>query len=62
MLMQTVVMSVAKSFFIITGMFVLMLCYALAGVILFGNVKHGENLGRHANFETSYSAVVLLFR
>ncbi|XP_059160576.1 sodium leak channel NALCN-like isoform X2 [Physella acuta] len=62
MLMQTVVMSVFKSFFIIMGMFLLMLFYAYAGVILFGSVKYGYNLGRHANFETAYSAVLLLFR
>ena len=62
MLMLTVVMSMMKSFFIICGMFVLMLCYAFAGVILFGCVKHGENLGRHANFKTASEAIVLLFR
>ncbi|GFN75763.1 sodium leak channel non-selective protein-like [Plakobranchus ocellatus] len=62
MLMQTVVMSVFKSFFIIMGMFLLMLFYAYAGVILFGSVKYGYNLGRHANFATAYNAVLLLFR
>ena len=62
MLMLTVVMSMFKSFFIILGMFILMLCYAYAGVILFGCVKHGENLGRHANFKTASNAIVLLFR
>ncbi|XP_046577854.1 LOW QUALITY PROTEIN: sodium leak channel non-selective protein-like [Haliotis rubra] len=62
MLMQTVVMSVFKSFFIIMGMFLLMLFYAYAGVLLFGAVKYGYNLGRHANFETASSAVILLFR
>lgn len=46
MLTQTVVMSVLKSFFIITGMFLLILFYAYLGVILFGTVKHGYNLGR----------------
>lgn len=46
MLMLTVVVSMAKSFFIIMGMFLLMLFYAFAGVILFGCVKYGENLGR----------------
>ena len=46
MLMQTVVMSVFKSFFIIMGMFLLMLFYAYSGVILFGSVKYGYNLGR----------------
>ena len=46
MLMLTVVVSMFKSFFIIMGMFLLMLFYAFAGVILFGCVKYGENLGR----------------
>ncbi|KAL1423919.1 hypothetical protein MTO96_020713 [Rhipicephalus appendiculatus] len=46
MLMLTVVVSVYKSFFIIMGMFLLILFYALTGVILFGNVKFGEHIGR----------------
>ena len=46
MLMLTIAVSVFKSFFIILGMFLLMLFYAYTGVILFGNVKYGENLGR----------------
>ncbi|KAK3094316.1 hypothetical protein FSP39_000242 [Pinctada imbricata] len=62
MLMLTVVMSVLKSFFIIMGMFLLMLFYAFSGVILFGTVKHGYNLGRHANFESASNAIALLFR
>ncbi|XP_021355108.1 sodium leak channel non-selective protein-like isoform X2 [Mizuhopecten yessoensis] len=62
MLMQTVVMSVFKSFFIIMGMFILMMFYAYAGVILFGTVKHGFDLGRHATFGTSSNAIALLFR
>lgn len=35
-----------KSFFIIVGMFLLLLCYAFAGVVLFGTVKYGENINR----------------
>nr|KAG5701452.1 hypothetical protein BaRGS_032784 [Batillaria attramentaria] len=62
MLIQTVVMSVFKSFFIIMGMFLLMLFYAYMGVILFGSVKFGYNLGRHANFQTAPHAIMLLFR
>ena len=46
MLMLTVVVSMFKSLFIIMGMFLLMLFYAYAGVILFGCVKYGENLGK----------------
>src|SRR5690606_4676185 len=52
MLMLTVAVSVYKSFFIIMGLFLLILCYALAGVILFGSVKFGENVSRHANFRS----------
>ncbi|ELU07210.1 hypothetical protein CAPTEDRAFT_150573 [Capitella teleta] len=62
MLMLTVVVSMFKSFFIIMAMFLLMLFYAFTGVILFGCVRYGENLGRHANFKTSSSAILLLFR
>ena len=62
MLMLTVVMSVLRSFFIIMGMFLLMLFYAYAGVILFGSVKYGYNLNRQANFENAPNAVLLLFR
>ena len=39
MLMQTVFVSMYKSFFIIMGMFLLIVVYALVGVILFGSVK-----------------------
>lgn len=46
MLMLTIIVSFFKSFFIIVGMFLLMLVYAFAGVILFGCVKSGHDLGR----------------
>ena len=62
MLMLTVVMSLVKSFFIIAALFVLILCYALSGVVLFGTVKHGEAINRHANFYTCFNALLLLFR
>lgn len=48
MLLLTVVVSMYKSFFIIVGMFLLLLCYAFAGVVLFGTVKYGENINRSA--------------
>lgn len=47
MLLLTVVVSMYKSFFIIVGMFLLLLCYAFAGVVLFGTVKFGENINRY---------------
>ncbi|UYV62372.1 hypothetical protein LAZ67_2000323 [Cordylochernes scorpioides] len=62
MLMLTVVVSVYKSFFIIMGMFLLILFYALTGVILFGTIKFGENIGRQANFQTAPSSIAMLFR
>ena len=46
MLMLTVAVSVYKSFFIIMGMFLLILFYAFMGVILFGSIKYGENINR----------------
>ncbi|KAK8723684.1 hypothetical protein OTU49_011492 [Cherax quadricarinatus] len=62
MLMLTVGVSVYKSFFIIMGMFLLILSYALAGCILFGTVKYGESIGRQANFQTATNGIALLFR
>ncbi|KAK7882358.1 hypothetical protein WMY93_028532 [Mugilogobius chulae] len=62
MLLLTVVVSMYKSFFIIVGMFLLLLCYAFAGVVLFGTVKYGENINRHANFSTAGRAITVLFR
>jgi hypothetical protein len=62
MLMLTIIVSFYKSFFIILGMFLLMLVYAFAGVILFGAVKSGHDLGRHANFKSTANAIVLLMR
>ncbi|XP_020895810.1 sodium leak channel non-selective protein [Exaiptasia diaphana] len=62
MLMLTVVMSLVKSFFTIAVLVVLMMCYSLAGVILFGSVKFGEAINHNANFQTSFEAMILLFR
>ena len=62
MLMQTVFVSMYKSFFIIMGMFLLITCYALAGVILFGSVKFGEAVNRQANFKTAIHGISMLFR
>lgn len=62
MLILTVAVSVCKSFFIIFGMFLLVFFYALAGTILFGTVKHGEQIGRRANFGTPITGVAMLFR
>ncbi|KAI0978501.1 hypothetical protein GJ496_008670, partial [Pomphorhynchus laevis] len=62
MLMLTIIASFYKSFFIIFAMFLLMLVYAFAGVILFGCVKYGVQLNRHANFRTAPNAMLLLLR
>ncbi|XP_070576216.1 sodium leak channel NALCN-like isoform X2 [Ptychodera flava] len=62
MLMLTIVVSVFKSFFIIAGLFLMMNCYAFAGVALFGTVKYGEMLDRHANFKTAPAAIAVLMR
>ena len=62
MLIQTVIMSIYKSFFIIMLMFLLITCYGLAGNILFGNVKYGEAINRHANFDTTSNGIQMLFR
>lgn len=62
MLMLTVVVSVAKSFFIILGLFVLVLFYSFMGVQLFGSVKFGENLSRQANFKSAKLGIITMFR
>jgi hypothetical protein len=62
MLMQTVFVSMYKSFFIIMGMFLLITCYALAGVILFGSVKYGEAINRQANFKTAANGIQVTIR
>ncbi|CDW53676.1 Ion trans domain containing protein [Trichuris trichiura] len=62
MLMLTVVMSMFRSFFIIMAMFLLMLFYAYTGVILFGMVKYGQAVNRHANFRSATNALTVLFR
>ncbi|CAD5216869.1 unnamed protein product [Bursaphelenchus okinawaensis] len=62
MLMLTVVMSMVRSLFIITAMFLLVLFYAYAGVILFGMVKYGQAISKHVNFRTGSEALVVLFR
>ena len=36
--------------------------YAVMGMSLFGKVKHGETLNRHANFESFFGSVLVLFR
>ncbi|GAB6021165.1 hypothetical protein CHUAL_003795 [Chamberlinius hualienensis] len=62
MLMLTVVVSVYKSFFIIMGMFLLILFYALGGVVLFGTVKFGEGINRVSNFQAASNGIGMLFR
>lgn len=58
MLLLTVVVSMYKSFFIIVGMFLLLLCYAFAGVVLFGTVKYGENINRYGMYLLAHGDVL----
>ena len=62
MLMLTVVISLTKSFFTIAVLVCIILCYAFVGVIVFGSVKPGLAINRNVNFNTSYYAIMLLFR
>uniref|UniRef100_A0A915N2G0 Ion transport domain-containing protein n=1 Tax=Meloidogyne javanica TaxID=6303 RepID=A0A915N2G0_MELJA len=57
MLMLTV-----RSAFIIAAMFLLILFYAYAGVILFGTVRYGQALSKHVNFRSGKQALMVLFR
>ncbi len=72
MLVLTIFVSFYKSLFIILGMILLMCVYAFAGVILFGTVKSGHDLGRldsisariyySVGFTENYSIFILLSR
>lgn len=62
MLMMTVSMSLIKSFYIIFVLLLLMMSYAMIGVIMFGTVKHGVAVNSYANFEGSINAMIMLFR
>lgn len=62
MIILTLGMSLIKSFYTISVLFVIMWCYALIGVIMFGSTRFGIALNRHANFRSSLQAMMLLFR
>lgn len=62
MLMMTVSMSLVKSFYIIFVLLLIIMSYAMIGVIVFGTVKHGVAINRDANFEGSINAMITLFR
>lgn len=62
MLMLTVYMSLVKSFYIIFVWLLVIMSYAIIGVILFGTVKYGVAINRSANFEGSINAMIMLFR
>ena len=62
MIILTLGMSLYKSFYTISVLFVIMWCYALIGVIMFGSTRFGVALNRHANFRNSGYALLLLFR
>ena len=62
MLMMTVSMSLVKSFYIIFVLILIIMSYAMIGVIMFGTVKHGAAINDVANFKDSVSAMIMLFR
>ena len=43
-------------------LFLFFFIYAVMGMSLFGQVKHGETLNRHANFESFFGSLLVLFR
>jgi len=59
---QTLAFSFPALFNVGGVLFLFFYIYAVIGVQLFGNVKRGENLDRHANFETFGGALLTLFR
>ena len=62
MLMMTVSMSLVKSFYIIFVLILIIMSYAMIGVIMFGSVKHGVAITPNANFKGSVNAMIMLFR
>lgn len=45
-----------------TLLLLLYFIYAVAGMSLFGKIRHGDFINKHANFETFYNSMITLFR
>lgn len=61
-LFQTLVYSLSALANVGGVLFLFFFIFAIMGMTLFGTIRHGEFLNRHANFETFPQALLLLFR
>lgn len=61
-LFQTLVYSISALANVGSVLFLFFFIFAVMGMTLFGTIRHGEHLNRHANFETFPQALLLLFR
>lgn len=61
-LMQTLVFSIPALGNVGSVLFLFLFIFGVVGMNLFGNVKHGNYLDEHANFEDMGHALLTLFR
>jgi hypothetical protein len=61
-LLQTLVFSLPALVNVGSVLFLFMFIFAILGMSLFGNTRHGEYLNLHANFDSFPSALLLLIR
>jgi hypothetical protein len=62
MLMMTLVVTLLKSFYVFAALALILITYALIGVVLFHDVKWGEGIDRYANFWSTGHAWLVMFR
>ena len=61
-LLQTLLFSLPALVNVGSVLFLFMFIFAIMGMSLFGNTRHGEFLNRHSNFDSFPSALLLLIR
>ena len=61
-LFQTLYYSLPALGNVCSVLFLFFFIYATMGMALYGRVKYGENLNRHANFNGFFEAILVLFR
>lgn len=61
-LLQTLIFSLPALVNVGSVLFLFMFIFAIMGMSLFGNIRYGEFLNRHANFDSFPSALLLLIR
>ena len=61
-LFTTLLLSLPALFNVGSVLFLMFFIFAVMGMSFFGTVLYGENIGRHANYETFFDGMLLLFR